>query len=328
MNDISPTADPPSVKLDQPSSPQNSSRSSSSGNIDSPLSDRHTMVLSPSCSSSTAPYHSQPQHVSSSLHPNNTLPILQPNVENIREAGLSAYKRGQQLFCRWAISNDIDINNFSFSDLINFLTATRSNNYPLNTIKLFKTAILKFHHHPAQFYHYIDVFTLFKQLAEDSPPVPFGKSLVDLSSAFHYIINTQTQTNHQLKLANFRAAFLLGINVSLRPSDLHRIQLQQCLIESSGCFTLVISHPKELRSGRPIIRRVNIYLYTTQPSFCPIQAFRILRDHPQAQQRRPSNCLFVDSNRLQLSAHTQTISKWLANMIRLSTDIRPTPSAR
>ena len=113
-----------------------------------------------------------------SLRPDNILAILQLNVETVRVAGLRrrydkleglddttaahftahttsntprnrAYKGGQQLLYQWAISDDIDISNFSCTDLINVLTVTCSKNYSLSTIKLFKVAILKFHYHPS-----------------------------------------------------------------------------------------------------------------------------------------------------------------------------------
>ena len=179
-----------------------------------------------------------------------------------------SYRRGQQLFCQWALDRDVDINNFSRSDLLNVLSAARSNNYSLNTLKLFKTAILKFHHHPAEFHNDVDIVSLFKKFAIDSPPVPLGKPPIDLSPTFKHIIDIQPQAEVQLKFANHRAAFLLGITGLLRLSDLHRIKLQQCFIDSSRCLTLVISHPKERRGGRPIIKRINIHPHQTQ---CCIQ---------------------------------------------------------
>ncbi|KAG2212975.1 hypothetical protein INT45_013284 [Circinella minor] len=239
-----------------------------------------------------------------------------------------SYRRGQQLFCQWAFDHDIDINNFSRSDLLNFLTAARSNNYSLNTLKLFKSAILKFHHHPAQFHNDVDIVSLFKKFAIDSPPVPLGKPPIDLSPTFKYIIDIYSQAALQLKLANHRAAFLLGITGLLRPSDLHRIKLQQCSISQSGCLTLVISHPKERRGGRPIIKHITIHPHCTQQLFCPVHAFKILCDHPQACNHRPPDILFVDCNKPQIPVQLQTISKWLINLVRRSTDIRPTPSVR
>ncbi|KAI9243242.1 hypothetical protein BDA99DRAFT_449259, partial [Phascolomyces articulosus] len=52
-----------------------------------------------------------------------------------------------------------------------------------------------------------------------------------------------------------------------------------CSIESSGYLTLVISHSKERCGGRLVIKHVNIYPHITQPSFCPVQAFKILYDY-------------------------------------------------
>ncbi|KAI7846734.1 hypothetical protein BDC45DRAFT_453027 [Circinella umbellata] len=239
-----------------------------------------------------------------------------------------SYRRGQQLFCQWALDRDVDINNFSCSDLLNFLSAARSNNYSLNTLKLFKTAILKFQHHPAQFHNDVDIVSLFKKFAIDSPPVPLGKPPIDLSPTFKYIIDIQPQAKVQLKFANHHAVFLLGIIGLLRPSDLHRIKLQQCFINSSRCLTLVIFHPKERCGGRPIIKRINIHPYQTQQSFCPVYAFKILRDHSQAKHHRPPDILFVDCNKPQISVQLQTIFKWLINLVRHSTDIRPMPSVR
>ncbi|KAG0165504.1 hypothetical protein DFQ30_008376 [Apophysomyces sp. BC1015] len=72
------------------------------------------------------------------------------------------YRRGQQLFVQWAIRQEIDVCNFTRTDLINFLVAASHSGYSLNTLKLYKAAILKFHQNPQQFYQDADVLTLLK----------------------------------------------------------------------------------------------------------------------------------------------------------------------
>ena len=142
-----------------------------------------------------------------------------------------------------------------------------------------------------------------------------GQPPIDLSPTFQHIVDIKPQADEQLKYANRHAAFLLGITGLLRPSDLHYIQLQQCTIDTSNRLTLVISQPKERRGGHSIIKCITIHLHTTNISLCPIHAFKVLRDHTQAQQHWPADILFIDSHHPRLAVQVQTISKWLINMV-------------
>ncbi|KAI8138098.1 hypothetical protein BJV82DRAFT_699106 [Fennellomyces sp. T-0311] len=117
--------------------------------------------------------------------------------------------RSQELFYHFAIDQDIDIHNFSCSDLINFLLSAHHSGYSLNIIKLYKTATFKFHCSPGQFLKGVDILALLKKFANDAPPIPLGRSAIDLSPTFHHLIAFHPQAAHNLHAVNEVAAFLL-----------------------------------------------------------------------------------------------------------------------
>ena len=195
------------------------------------------------------------------------------------------------------------------------------------TIKLFKTAILKFHVHPNQFHQDSDILALLKSFANSASPLPLDRTAVDLTQTLRHLIRIAPDATTSLTTANKVAAFLLGLAGLLRPSDLQRIQLSRCTL-SDNRLTLIIAAPKERRQGRKIVKQVTIHPHLTVPLLCPVQAFLVLRDHPSAVSHRPPDALFVHSHRPSSNVQVQTISKWIRSLDQLSTDATPTPSVR
>ncbi|KAI8136627.1 hypothetical protein BJV82DRAFT_584378 [Fennellomyces sp. T-0311] len=158
------------------------------------------------------------------MHSHYLLAVPKPDVEAICLAGL------------WRRFNE---------NLINFLSSAHHSGYSLNTIKLYKTAALKFHHSSAQFLKDVDIMALLKKFANDAPPIPLGRVAINLSSTFCHLIALYPQAVHNLRVANEVAAFLLGITALLQPLDLQRITLRQCALIEDSQLTLVISRAKE-----------------------------------------------------------------------------------
>ncbi|KAG0163430.1 hypothetical protein DFQ30_000180 [Apophysomyces sp. BC1015] len=167
---------------------QDTSRPSAS-NCDYALLAQRTVVTTTSRTLPSASSTSQPVSLNLNSNPTDSVAIQEQPMESHRMAGLRkryeemeglsdtareilidhhtndsptnrTHRKGQQLFIQWAILREIDVCNFTRTNLINFLVAASHNGYSLNTLKLYKTAILKFHQNPQQFYQDTDVLTL------------------------------------------------------------------------------------------------------------------------------------------------------------------------
>ncbi|KAL1932205.1 hypothetical protein VTP01DRAFT_9261 [Rhizomucor pusillus] len=108
----------------------------------------------------------------------------------------------------------------------------------------------------------------------------------------------------------------------LRPSDLHRIDLQASSVDSQRRLKHIISSPKERRDGRQILKSVRIHPHGSNSSSCPVTAFEALRDHPAAQ-TRPCQQFFVKSRNPADPLELTTISAWLRGIVKKSTDLKP-----
>ncbi|KAF7720368.1 hypothetical protein EC973_000341 [Apophysomyces ossiformis] len=103
----------------------------------------------------------------------------------------------------------------------------------------------------------------------------------------------------------------------LRPSDLHRIQLQQSRVDEEDRLHLSIYAPKETRGGRRIIKTLIVHPLPSDPSLCPVKAYVALRDHPDAR-LRPPDSLLVNSVDVAAGVQVATISGWLRRLLAKS----------
>jgi hypothetical protein len=113
----------------------------------------------------------------------------------------------------------------------------------------------------------------------------------------------------------------------LRPSDLERISLHNCVVTSHGELVIKVVAPKELRAGRQIVKTLTIRRNDNFKELCPVRSFKALKSHPLASKRQ-SNKLLVNSKDPSRPLKTTTISTWLRSLIHLSTSIKPIPSVR
>ncbi|KAI8145619.1 hypothetical protein BJV82DRAFT_679807 [Fennellomyces sp. T-0311] len=319
---VSPPTRPSTLEPDRPRPSQATTRSSTTRN-----SGRTTLAWQPLVSHSPRNISGATNHSGSlvhhpAMHSNHPLAVPESNVKAICLAGLQrrfdestglnedatalltahltddtptnrTYKCSQELFCRFAIDQNIDIHNFSHSDLINFLSSAHHSGYSLNTIKLYKTAALKFHHFPAQFLKDVDIMALLKKFANDAPPIPLGRAAIDLSPTFHHLIALHPQAVHNLRVANEVAAFLLAA-----PKNDDKAALLSNVPQSR-------STPIALPCARCMLSRL----------------YRIILELPPC-------ALLTFSSWIAFDLNTQTIPKWLCNLVQLSTDTHPAPSVR
>ena len=251
--------------------------------------------------------------------------LLEPLLDS--ENRRPVYKHAQWHFIDYCQAHNVDANAFTSTDLINCLTRLHSAGYGINTLLAYKSGILHLHHDAQSLRDAADLHQLVKNLKRRAPPVPQHRPAVDLAPTLDYLRRIPSSTATALNLLRDKTCFLLAMAAFLRPSDLARIDLAQCTIDSTRMLHLHICSPKERRRGRAIIKTVSISPNTRVPALCPVSAFDALREHPITRQGTGTH-LFVLANRPTESLVSTTISTCLRRLVRLSTDVTPTPSVR
>ncbi|KAG1458880.1 hypothetical protein G6F56_006289 [Rhizopus delemar] len=229
------------------------------------------------------------------------------------------YKAAQLAFVEWAPQNNIAINTFSADDLVNFLVHIRnSRSYQLNTLKLWRSAISRFHREPSTLANCPSLNGFFSIVASTTAPRHIHRPTIDFSPTLVHLSKILSDTSTSLSLLQPKLAFLLGMVALLRPSDLARISLLSAKVDPQlGIFQFDIVAPKERRNQVRIIKPYNIHPHP-DTRLCPVQCFQAVRTHPHVSSR-PPDVLFVNSANPALPAKSTTISTWLRRLLHHST---------
>ncbi|KAI8326686.1 hypothetical protein EDC96DRAFT_550176 [Choanephora cucurbitarum] len=171
-------------------------------------------------------------------------------------------------------------------DLTNFLSHLhRTRGYQVGTLKLIRATVTHLHHSPATIRQQSDnpVESLLDSLASQAPPRPQYTPAVDLSKALKFLAEIPSSTTTAFSPLQGKVAFLMGMAAFLRPSDLQRIDLLSCVIDSSGILSSNVVAPKERRKKQRIIKQLTIHPHAANASLCPVVAFLALHDHHRLQ---------------------------------------------
>lgn len=237
-------------------------------------------------------------------------------LANNRSMNARSYRKFQLDFLSWCITQQVDPNHFNMATLINFLSTMRSS-YTVNSLPLMRTAIVHFHVQPSLFQHDSQLDQIFNMWRQEAPPVPIERPPVDLTPSFAFCRTIESSAHSSLYNLAHKTVFLLAITGFLRPSDLHRINLQDSFVDGSRCLHLSVVAPKEKRKGRRIVKVVRIKSYPQDATLCPVTAFEALRDHPNTV-NRPPGALFISTTNARVAASCDTISRWLRNVVSRS----------
>jgi hypothetical protein len=88
------------------------------------------------------------------------------------------YRRAQYLLLQWSIRHKVDVNNFSATDLTNFLGEALQAGYSISTIQVFKTAVCLFHLDQDKIKNSPDLRTLFRHSRKTPPPRSLSKPAI------------------------------------------------------------------------------------------------------------------------------------------------------
>ena len=237
------------------------------------------------------------------------------------------YARAHHLFIAWCISYGVDVCYFTTTQLVNFLVAAHRSGYSINTIQVFKSAIMQLHLDRDTIDCDTDVRTLMKSFKKSGPLLSLTRPQVNIAATLSHLAKIPSNGRTALKALNQKTAFLLAMAAFLRPSDLLRIVLSKCTLDETGRLSLCIEAPKETRRGRPIIKILMVHPLANDDPLCPVAAFLALRNHPGTTQR-PKDNLLVNSLTPSKPLSVNTISSWLRLLTKMSTDLVPVPSIR
>lgn len=201
-----------------------------------------------------------------------------------------------------------------------FLVDGHRSGYSINSIQVFKSAILQLHLDRDSLDGDTDVRTLVKNFKKNGPPLSLTKPPVDLTLTLSFLAKIPSNARTSLTALNQKTAFLLAMAAFLRPSDLFCIVLSQCVIDSQARLTLCIEAPKETRQGRPIIKSLTVHSLAADDPLCPVAAFLALKNHPGAS-HRPKDYLLVNSINPAKPITLGAISSWIRRLIKMSTDL-------
>jgi len=235
------------------------------------------------------------------------------------------YARAHHLFIAWCLTHGVDICYFTTPQLVNFLVDAHRSAYSINSIQVFKSAIMQLHLDRDSLDRDTDVQTLIKNFKKTGPPLPLTRPSVDLGLTLNFLAKIPSNSQTSLKALNQKSAFLLAMAAFLRPSDLFRIVLSKCVIDEQARLTLCIEAPKETRQGRPVIKQLMIHPLSNGDPLCPVAAFLALKNHPGAAQR-PKDNLLVNSLNPAKPISVATISSWIRRLTKMSTDLVPVRS--
>ncbi|KAG1038061.1 hypothetical protein G6F43_012748 [Rhizopus delemar] len=344
---VSPSLDQSTVEPDYEVSAQTSARTSSSGNDGGTSLAVSPVLPTPRVISNSATDISQ-----SSTTPDDAStggkPFETQNLEALRLASLNnkfgtsaelsiasreflsgsltvdsatnrSYKAAQLAFVAWTLEENVDINNFSDTDVVNFLVHLHhSRHLGLNTLKLWRSAISRFHRSPSSLMNSPTIASFLATVAADTPPRPIHRPTVDLTPTLVYLSKIPSEATTSLSTLQSKLAFLLGMVAFLRPSDLARISLLSVATDSAhGTISFNIVAPKERRNKIRIIKPFLIHSHH-DPRLCPVLCFQAVIHHPKAT-GRPPDVLFVNPQNPSAPVLSTTISSWLRRLIRLST---------
>ncbi|CEP13162.1 hypothetical protein [Parasitella parasitica] len=191
---------------------------------------------------------------------------LQPSASN------RTTQRYQYLFLLWTTTTGVDLNRFSVSDLINFLTAMfRDKGYMVSTLRTIKAAALQFHVNAAQFACNPNLILLFKSLAAQEPPILIHRPTIELTPTFRAVRAIPSATTTPIAQLQRKMSFLLAMTCFLRPSDVQRIDRASMTCQDTESPNFRVVAPKETRGHRRIIKPFHVCAHA-DPLLCPVLA--------------------------------------------------------
>ncbi|KAG2206082.1 hypothetical protein INT47_003731 [Mucor saturninus] len=334
--------DQPTLESDYENVAQDHSRASSAGRFGrASLDSQYIFSTTSDVEDSGADLTGSPSHTDN--QPDDPSSITTQQLENIRVAALNnkfgdqsltqatqtllsrdlvmdnptnqSYKYAQLEFVKWASARSIDLKYFTPEQLVNFLSeVSQDKSYHVNTIKLWRSAITRFHSAPKSLSGSSCINALISTLANTEPPRNIHRPTVGLTPTFMYLLEIPSSSTAPLASLQPKLAFLLGLSGFMRPSDLARISLLSASVDlNSHCLTFNVIAPKERRGGVRIIKPFLFHPHQDS-RLCPVKCFQAVQQHPRAQ-NRPADTLFVQSTQPSKAVVTSTISSWLRRLI-------------
>ncbi|KAG2213698.1 hypothetical protein INT45_002552 [Circinella minor] len=210
---------------------------------------------------------------------------------------------------------DIDLNQYSPLQLIEFLQLASDSGFAPGTINLFHWAVTAFYLNLSALSQSKELLQFLSRIKKAAPPLSLTKPQVDLTPSFTFLRSIPSSTSTSLNLLSKKCAFLLAAAAFLHPSDLHHISLQDYSVDDNSCLHLMIVAPKETRQGRRINKDLVLLPLLDDGDLCPVEAFKALVAHPG---RAASQSLFVNSRQPSQALAVTTLSTYVRSVLKHS----------
>ncbi|KAI9473460.1 MAG: hypothetical protein EXX96DRAFT_621105 [Benjaminiella poitrasii] len=123
-----------------------------------------------------------------------------------------SYKAAQLELFHWSLTQNVNINNFEDTDLVNFLTNIRiTRHLQINTLKLWRSAITRFHRSPSSLADSSVHQTYFLTLAAQALPRRIHRPTFDLTPTLKHLVRISSDSSTPLIVLQSKLAILLGL---------------------------------------------------------------------------------------------------------------------
>jgi hypothetical protein len=196
------------------------------------------------------------------------------------------YAQIQARYLQWCQTYNHNPFDDRAATVLNFLAEGRSQrNWAPNTLSSYRSAILDMF--PTRD-NVQDLWShkLFFKAVNDSEIRSLQTQHVNLSPIIEHLQQLGDNANLSLSNLTIKLGWLLGVCGFMRPSDIKRVDTNQCEWSTSDSVLLTVVAPKEKRLGQRITKTVHIRP-DPNPVLCPVATFKayVLRTHRRA-------CLF------------------------------------
>ncbi|KAG0735619.1 hypothetical protein G6F57_013801 [Rhizopus arrhizus] len=182
----------------------------------------------------------------------------------------------QTTFINWCSIRDINHQEHPINSILNFLAEYHAlKNWKTSTTLTYASQILQLYPSTEQATIRIsEEYVQFCKSLKANTIRPLKTADYDITPALNYLVSLGPTDTLPKDLLTAKTAWLLSMVGFLRPSDVERVDLNQCSVSSDSVLKLVIVAPKEKREGTRITKAVTIHPHEN-PLLCPVLAYQV-----------------------------------------------------
>lgn len=185
----------------------------------------------------------------------------------------SRYNYVQEMYRKWCHNSELDPYIANPSNVLNFLAWGHSTKrWRSSTIAAYRAQILALFDDKTPF-ESNDTFSQFFKILRANEPDTSTEVDLDLSPIIAYLHSFTINDDMSPEELTQKLCWLLGMCAFLRPSDIERIDLDNCRTDDEF-ISLHIVRPKETSAGIHKTKSVILRAHSLDRQLCPVQTFK------------------------------------------------------